>query len=426
MALRPVFTRWTSQPQQPAQPSPEFRWDVLINQAFPSLNVPNLKPVTPRGTAAVGEGGRWQNWHGVNALEQIEAPLPTTSTGYTMLWVGPMQVASTGTGVNIIRTTGGGFRFEPYTTAGGAWMTATHTGVAALNPPGPWSYSHDSRPWAVIISYDGTTASFEVKTPDGEFGAATTTAGMNAGTGTIDLSTTSGVFGAYLVGYAARPMPSALRRQILDNPWSTFQKKTTVAWSVSSGITGSVAYTNADDTSSASGSTTIVGTVSVTNADDTSSASGSTTITGTVSYTNLDDTSSASGSTTIIGTVSVTNADDTSTASGTVGGGVSGTVAYINLNDTSSASGFTTIVGTVSVTNNNDISTASGFVAVIGTSNTTNNNDICTASGTSGNNNAVRVTLSFSSRSSSFNMSSKKATIVSLKTPTVKLKLRNS
>lgn len=214
--------------------------------------------------------------------------------------------------------------------------------------------------------------------------------------------------------------------------WTTTNSATSCGTSkvflpaASSGVTGTVAYTNANDTSSASGTTTIVGTVSVTNANDTSSASGSTTITGTISYTNLDDTSSASGSTTIIGTVSFTNADDTSSATGTVGSDVTGTVAYINLNDIATASGSTTIIGTVSVTNNNDTSSASGFIAVTGTSSTTNNNDICVASGISGNNNAVRFTLSFSSRSSSFNLSVKKTTISSLNSPNVKLKLRNS
>lgn len=216
--------QWLVQPQFPQQPSNDFKWDVLINQAVPNLNAATGRLVTPRGTATTGRAGRYQNWHGVNALEQINAPLPTTSTGYTMLWVGPIQVANTGTVVNIIRTTGGGFRFEPYTTPGGVYMTATHTGVVVLNAPGPWSYAHDSRPWVVIISYDGTTASFEVKTPDGEFGSATTAAGMSEGTGTIDLSTTSGVFGAYLVGYARRPMPASMRRRLLQNPWSVLAR----------------------------------------------------------------------------------------------------------------------------------------------------------------------------------------------------------
>ena len=236
MAVLPVVTRWTSQPTVATRPSPEFRWDVLINQAFPGHNCATGRQVTPRGSAAVGRGGRWQNWHGVNALEQIAAPLPTTATGYTMLWVGPMQVASTGAGVSIIRTTGGGFRFEPYTTAGGVWMTATHTGVAGLSPPGPWSYSHDSRPWVVLISYDGTNATFEVKTPDGDLASTSTAAGMNDGTGTIDLSTTSGVFGAYLVGYARRPMPAAMRRRLLDLPWLAFEKRNFLTWSAVSGV----------------------------------------------------------------------------------------------------------------------------------------------------------------------------------------------
>lgn len=85
-----------------------------------------------------------------------------------------------------------------------------------------------------------------------------------------------------------------------------------------SGVSGTSATTNANDTSSASGTTTIVGTSASTNANDTSSASGvAGSITGTSTTTNANDTSSASGTTTIVGTSATTNANDTATASGT-------------------------------------------------------------------------------------------------------------
>lgn len=149
-----------------------------------------------------------------------------------------------------------------------------------------------------------------------------------------------------------------------------------------SGATGTVAYTNANDTASATGTTTVTGTVARTNANDTSSAAGTTTVTGTVARTNANDTSSASGTTTVTGTSTTTNAADTSSASGSVGAAVSGTVAYTNADDTGAASGTTTIVGTVARTNANDVGAASGTTTITGTVARTNANDTGSASGT--------------------------------------------
>lgn len=129
-----------------------------------------------------------------------------------------------------------------------------------------------------------------------------------------------------------------------------------------SGSSGTVNYTNANDTSSAGGTTTVVGTTSTTNANDTSAASGTTTVLGTSATTNANDTSSASGTTTVTGTVNYTNANDTSAASGTAGA-TTGTVDYTNANDTSTASGWAgTVSGTVDYTNNDDTSSAEGSI----------------------------------------------------------------
>lgn len=129
----------------------------------------------------------------------------------------------------------------------------------------------------------------------------------------------------------------------------------------------------------------VSGTSATTNANDTSSASGTTTVTGTSATTNAADTSSASGTTTVVGTSATTNAADTSSASGSVGGGVSGTSATTNANDTSSASGTTTVVGTSATTNSNDSVSAAGWAgSVSGTSATTNANDTASASGSGG------------------------------------------
>lgn len=148
------------------------------------------------------------------------------------------------------------------------------------------------------------------------------------------------------------------------SPWKLFapaSRRTVVQAVAGSGVSGTLATTNANDTSAASGSTTITGTVARTNANDTSAASGSTTITGTLARTNANDTSAASGSV----------------------GQVSGSVARTNANDTSAASGTTTIVGTLARTNANDTSAASGWAGTIsGTLARTNANDTAAAAGT--------------------------------------------
>lgn len=200
------------------------------------------------------------------------------------------------------------------------------------------------------------------------------------------------------------------------NPWQIFEAEPVVEIypAAASGSTGTVNYTNANDTVSASGTTTVIGslattnandtcaasgtsgavsgTVAYTNANDTSAASGTTTVTGSLAKTNANDTVSASGTTTIVGSSATTNADDTCAASGSVGNAVSGSVNYTNANDSVSASGTTTVTGSLSRTNSNDTVAASGSTTVLGSSSTTNANDTLLASGIVG---SVTGTVSY-------------------------------
>lgn len=143
-----------------------------------------------------------------------------------------------------------------------------------------------------------------------------------------------------------------------------------IAWAISGGRINEAA---------GSGST---GTLARTNANDTSSASGTTTVTGALARTNANDTSAGSGTTTVTGTLARTNANDTSAASGAVGAEITGTVARTNANDTSTASGTTTVTGTLARTNANDTAAASGTAGTpTGTVNYTNRNDTLSAAG---------------------------------------------
>lgn len=167
-----------------------------------------------------------------------------------------------------------------------------------------------------------------------------------------------------IAGFTTEVWTEAQAKQFSDDPWQLFAPRS--IWiPVSAGGGG------------------ISGTLATTNANDTSAASGTTTVLGTLARTNASDTSAASGTTTILGTVAATNGDDTAAASGTVGSsGSTGTVNYTNANDTAAATGTTTVIGTVARTNADDSVSASGWVgAITGTLATTNANDTVSASG---------------------------------------------
>ncbi len=183
--------------------------------------------------------------------------------------------------------------------------------------------------------------------------------------------------------YITRPLYS--RTQTSTNATGTVavtEDNDTSSASGTETFTGTVAVTEANDTGAAAGWHTISGTAAVTEAADTSTASGAETFTGTVAVTEANDTSSASGAETFTGTSAQTEANDTGSASGWHT--ISGTSAQTEANDTGAASGTLTITGTVAVTEADDTSTASGWHTISGTVARTEADDTATASGTAG------------------------------------------
>lgn len=152
----------------------------------------------------------------------------------------------------------------------------------------------------------------------------------------------------------------------------TLAQVQTIYDAAAAAVTGTLAETQDDQTSTASGTHTppaITGTVAETQDDQTSTASGTHTppsFTGTVSETQDDQTSTASGTHTppaITGTLAETQANQTVDASGThTPPAVSGSAAVIEASDTSTATG--TVVnfytGTATVTQGNQTPSASG------------------------------------------------------------------
>lgn len=172
-------------------------------------------------------------------------------------------------------------------------------------------------------------------------------------------------------------------------------------------VLGTLARTNANDGRTISGTTTIVGSVTRTNGNDTASIAGSvgspvagtlaktdvadgmvgagtTTILSTLARTNTNDTMVGAGSVTILGTLAQTNVNDTMVANGSSGTAVFGTLARTNTDDTTAATGTTTILGSLARTNANDVMVGAGTTTLLGILARTNRNDASAIFGISG------------------------------------------
>jgi hypothetical protein len=135
------------------------------------------------------------------------------------------------------------------------------------------------------------------------------------------------------------------------------------------GITGTVAVTQADQTSTATGVLGYTGTAAVTQDDQTSTATGVLGYTGTSATIQADQTSTASGVLGYSGTVAITQEDQISTATGgSAAPGVSGSVAATQDDQTSTATGVLGYTGTSATTQADQTSTASGTSAAPGIS----------------------------------------------------------
>lgn len=168
-----------------------------------------------------------------------------------------------------------------------------------------------------------------------------------------------------------------------NNPWSIFKApgRIIAVPTVGGGeVTGTVAYTNVDDTSAAAASPAITGSSATTNADDISAANAVGAVTGSSATTNLDDASAASAAPVVTASSATTNADDVSNASAAVGSEVTATVAFTNADDTSAATASPVASASSSTTNADDISAASAAPIVTASAENTNADDVSDAS----------------------------------------------
>lgn len=145
-------------------------------------------------------------------------------------------------------------------------------------------------------------------------------------------------------------------------------------------VTGSVAVTNADDTSSASATVTVTASSATTNAADISGGNASPVVVANSATTNTNDVSAGNASPVVTASAANTNANDVSAASAAAGSGAEGSIAYTNIDDVSSASVKTTITASAANVNADDSSSATLKATITASVAVTNSNDISAAS----------------------------------------------
>jgi len=151
---------------------------------------------------------------------------------------------------------------------------------------------------------------------------------------------------------------------------------------VSSGVSGSLAATEAGDTAAVSGVVKWVATLAVTEAGDVSAITGTVDWKGTLAVTEIGDTASSTGVVDWKGTLAATESGDTAASAGGIYG--TGTLASTEANDTASISGTIAtpaVTGTLSATEAGDTAASPGVVDWKGTLAATDAGDSAAISG---------------------------------------------
>lgn len=245
----------------------------------------------------------------------------------------------------------------------------------------------------------------------GSTGTLTAPSGWSTRTGSQFAATGSG---GTIVGVADDGLGDASTMPVNPGSWTGFTVSTDDALTITlalrptaTGVTGTVAVTQAANTSSASGILGYSGTLARTQAANTSTASGTVTgpVSGTAAPTQANQTATASGVLRYSGTAAVTQAANTATAAGVlrysgttavtqaantaaasgsvVGNDVAGSAAIVQANQTATAAGILQYSGTAAPTQANNTATASGVLRYTGTGATTQAADTAAASGLS-------------------------------------------
>ena len=201
------------------------------------------------------------------------------------------------------------------------------------------------------------------------------TADPVAGTGGISLSTlNAGPF------YPMLNMENLTTAVIYDGSSAAGLSSPSQPWDGATGITGSLAKTEANDTTSATGSLRLDAAAAITEANDTTSATGSLLLTGALAKTEANDTLSATGTITggITADAAITEANDTLSSSGALP--LVGTLTKTEANDTLSSTGSLRLDAAAAITEANDTLSSTGSVRIDAAAAITEANDTLSSS----------------------------------------------
>lgn len=133
----------------------------------------------------------------------------------------------------------------------------------------------------------------------------------------------------------------------------------------SSGVTCTLAVTDATDTVSSTATVTVTATLATTDATDTLSATTTEPVTATLSVTDANDTLSSAAAVAIVATLGVTDATDTLSSAAVVGSVVTVDLAVTDAEDTLAATTTSTVVATFAQTDAQDTLSSAAAVAVV-------------------------------------------------------------
>lgn len=158
----------------------------------------------------------------------------------------------------------------------------------------------------------------------------------------------------------------------------------TAALTGSATVSGAPSWTEANDTTTITGSLTVSSSASWTEASDTASIAGAATVSGAIAWTEANDSAAITGALTASGSVSWTEANDAAALTGTVGDTVAASLAWTEADDTASLTGALTVSGSAAWTESSDTASLAGEVIqpATGTIAWTEQNDAYALTGT--------------------------------------------
>lgn len=351
------------QPQTAWQPSPEYA-DAVILSPFRTdgLNIANenhTQQITAGSTPVFRDHGRAINFPGTgNGFYRSDKQIVHTGKKFTVFaWVRPLWVHNSyyrflatdySTGFYLGSDSAGKYTF----TIAGSALEGNAGGQQVIG----------KRDFICGV-YDGASAINYVNGIEvSRIAASSPTSFQYVAVGASPTGTSPWTGDVDTVGVFYRPFSSGEVQEIYKNPGRLFKAPGRRVWFIPGEpgpVTGTVAYTNADDISFASATPTVTASSATTNADDVSVAN---------------------AAPVIVGESATTNADDVSNATAAAGSAAEGSVAYTNIDDASNAVAVPTVTGSVAATNAEDISAANATVTVTATVAVTNSNDISVAS----------------------------------------------